>query len=146
MPMAKMHEFWILPKGLNLRADDILRNRVANWGELSFNGESMAAAREVAYYLWDYCEDKAYAAARVNDRMVMESFQCFLDIRTLREGYMPFRGLPMTSFAVIPCAELPAMADILAVMPPYAAWRRVRELCLKAHECDCNLLYRGITP
>ncbi len=142
--MAKLHEFWILPKGLNFRVDDYIEERIAFWGNVSFDPESMDEAEELQYYLWGYCEDKAYAASRVNDRMVMDSFQSFLPVRTLRKGFLPCFGLPLTDFAVIPCMELPGMADIISTLPPYAAWRRLRELCLEAFRENRNLLYRGV--
>lgn len=144
--MAKLHEFWVLPKGLNQQADEILEGRIATWGELSFSSEPMAEARELEYFLWDYCQSKAYAATRVNKRMVTESFQSFFPLRALRRGYMPGYGLPLTDFAVIPHGELATMADILSGLPPYAAWRRLRELCLQALEQGNHLLYRGILP
>ena len=142
--MARLHEFWVLPKGLNQQADKILEGRIASWGGVSCSSEPMAEARELEYFLWDYCRSKAYAASRVNDRMVMESFQSFLPLRTLRRGYMPSYGLPLTDFAIIPHGELNTMAGILSALPPYAAWRRLRELCMVAVEQKCDLLYRGI--
>lgn len=144
--MAKLHEFWVLPKGLNQRADELLEYRIATWGELSFAPAAIEEAKELEYFLWDYCRSKEYAATRVNKRMVLESFQSFLPLRTLSRGYVPFNGLPMMDFAVIPHGELSTMAGILSGLPPYAAWRRLRELCLQAMEQGCHLLHRGILP
>lgn len=138
-----MHSFWILPVGINREADHVITDEIENWGEVSLDGSERAQGENLRYYLWGICTSKAYAAIHVNDRMMMESFQCFLTIRTLRDGHLPCWGFPLDSIGVVPNGELDELIGILGTLPNYAAWKRLRELCCRAQKAGKNLLYSG---
>lgn len=141
--MPFKHSFWILPRGLDPKAEAILEERIRTWGTVSFRPERMAEAYMVSNLLLDYCKRGKNKALYINSRMMLESFQRLLPLHIMRDGYLPSWGLPLTSFAVIPNSELPEMIAILTYMPPYAAWRRLRELCVTAMEQGNHLLYKG---
>lgn len=136
-----MHSFWMLPVGVNQEVDHLIAEEIKNWGGVSLDGDKQALGENLQYYLRGICTSKAYAAIRVNDRMMLESFQCFLTIRTLRDGYLPCWGFPLDSTGIVPHKELDELIGILGTLPGYAAWKRLRHLCCEARTEGKNLLY-----
>lgn len=145
MTKTRMHSFWILQKGVNLHADRVLEERIATWGCVpTRRGGPVEDAEELSRYLLDLTNAKAYAAIHVNNRMMLESFHAFLTVKTLTEGFLPDWGFRQDSVAVVPLGELPELIGILGVLPPYAAWERLRKLCVEAQKQGRHILYRGL--
>ncbi len=145
MAKARMHSFWILQKGYNLMADRILEERIATWGCVpTKRGGPVEEAEELSRYLLDLTDAKAYAAIHVNNRMMLESYHAFLTVKTLTEGFLPDWGFRQDSVAVVPLGELPELIAILGTLPPYAAWERLRKLCIEAQKQGKHILYRGL--
>lgn len=143
--MAKMHEFWSLPKGECPEMEKLIDERTKIWGTLPLQQERIVEEMDLTFFLEDYCGFNQRVATRVSQRIMLESFMSFCHVRTLRRGFLPCWGLPLEDYAVIPAPHLAEFQQALLTLPPYASWQRLYELCRKSAEKGQHILYHGIT-
>lgn len=143
--MPKMHSFWTLPKGECPEMEKLIEARTLIWGTVPLRTERHEVEElDLRFLTEDYSRFNERSAVRVNHRIMWESFQCFSHVKTLCKGYLPFWGLPLRDYAIIPAPHLMDFMQVLSLLPPYASWQRLYNLCQHSIETGQHMLYRGI--
>lgn len=142
--MAFTHSFWNLPAGWNPDVDRILHERSRILGVLPLGEDAQQDAKSVQALLEEFCIRKRRLAIHVNDRMMLEGMLAFMDLKTLRSGWIPTRGIPMRGMAVIPPSELPRLMVDIMTLPPAASWTRLYNLCGEAFRKEEYIIHYGI--
>lgn len=143
--MPRMHSFWTLPRGECPEMEELIEGRAEIWGTVPLKaGRYEVEELDLTFFVVDYCSSNERRAVRVNDRMMRESFQSFSHVKSLRRGFLPFWGLPLNDYAVIPVAHLTEFMQVLPLLPPAASWNRLYECCQVSIAKGQHVLYRGI--